>query len=80
MPLGLTEKEEAEWCKTKAGYKPLLKIPKAQRTEKQQKELRRKAEEYRDWHRYQDIKKGKIKYSPKHHTSKIFDEFKEGGA
>lgn len=72
MPNSLTEEEETDWCKNKQDYKYLLKIPHNDRTEAENDRLRRMAEEYRDWHRYHDIKKGRLTFNPKIHTSKIF--------
>lgn len=74
-PSGLTDKELEAWCKDKNDYLKLAFIPYEKRTQKEDDLVQRQSREYRDWHRYQDIKNGRIKFNPDIHDSKIFKEY-----
>ena len=75
---GLTDKEEEEWCKSKADYKPLWL--KKNKTPAEIAKLRLMMEQYRDWNRYKAIKKEQteLKYSPTKHKSKLFGKMRQG--
>jgi hypothetical protein len=49
-----------------------MKIPKDWNTEKKKGMSQKEAEQYRDFHRCEDILKGAIKYNPNVHKSEIF--------
>ena len=51
---------------------PLEKVPKGWNTEKRKGMTQEEAEQYRDYHRCQDIIAGRLKYNPKIHKSAIF--------
>lgn len=74
-PSGLTDEELDAWCKDKNDYLKLAFIPWEKRTDEEDEEVQRKSREYRDWHRYQDVKNGRIKFNPDIHNSKIFSEY-----